>query len=284
MIVSGLFTYPVKSLRALSHTTIDVEARGLTGDRRWLITDAKGRFLTQREISTLAAIKVSETAQGIKLGFQSKTPINVLKPGGLERTDVKVWGDVVNAADAGDGVAAALSARLKRKVRLVYMDDNADRAADAVWAGPGQPVSFADGFPVLVTSTASLSALNRQIELEGDTSITMDRFRPNIIIENEAPWAEDAWMQVQIGEVILEAAKPCTRCIVTTTDQETGQISDCRQPLQALTALRRSADPRVKGVLFGWNMVVSRTGRITLKDKVRILKVRSETWPVAPVR
>ena len=138
----------------------------------------------------------------------------------------------------------------------------------AAWTDTPVPVSFADAFPVLVTTTASLAALNREIEGHGGQAVRMGQFRPNLVIDCNEAWAEDRWTKLQIGEVVLDLVKPCDRCVVTTTDQTTGEING-KEPLASLARIRRSTDPRIKGVLFGVNAVPRALGRIRIGDAVR---------------
>jgi len=154
-------------------------------------------------------------------------------------------------------------------VRLVYMDAVAHRPTNPEWA-EGHETSFSDGYPVLVTNTASLAAINEHIKQAGYSPVGMDRFRPNVVIDADTPWAEDEWNSLQIGEVTLDLVKPCTRCIVTTLDPLTGE----RRPepvLKVLKALRMSPDPRNKGVLFGVNAVVRQGGAIAVGARVQAL-------------
>jgi uncharacterized protein YcbX len=135
------------------------------------------------------------------------------------------------------------------------------------------PVSFADAFPVLVTNTGSLTALNQDIEGHGGAAVPMARFRPNVVIECDEPWAEDEWMQLRVGEVVFDLVKPSDRCIVTTTDQRTGARMG-KEPLASLARIHRSTDPRINGVIFGENAVPRELGVISVGDDVEILETR----------
>jgi hypothetical protein len=151
------------------------------------------------------------------------------------------------------------------------MDDDAVRLKASVWTPAPVPVSFADAFPVLVTTTGSLAALNRAIEEEGGAAVPMRRFRPNLVVDCDEPWAEDQWPAIRVGGAELALVKPSDRCIVTTTDQATGERRG-PQPLQALARIRRSTDPRINGVLFGVNAVPQRLGEIRLGAAVEVLR------------
>ena len=139
-------------------------------------------------------------------------------------------------------------------------------------------VSFADGYPILIATTASLEALNDYVKEQGEMALTMSRFRPNIVIDGAQPWAEDSWKQIKIGDVVIDCVKPCTRCIMTTLDPISGHsLGD--MSLKALTHLRRSSDKRIKGVLFGTNAIPLGTGCIKQGDEVEILETQTP-WPV----
>lgn len=269
MHIESLHIYPVKSMRAVDLTNAAVDIVGLRDDRRWLVVDADGQFLTQRGDPALATITATASPSGVRLSARRFGEAEVLHPSGETRQTVTIWGSEVDAAVADERANAFVSRVLGKKARLVFMDDEAKRLKESVWTDTPEPVSFADGYPVLVTTTGSLDALNLEIEARGGEAIGMARFRPNIVIDCDEPWAEDAWTQLQIGEVTLELVKPCDRCIVTTTDQVTGEIKG-KEPLASLTRIRRSTDPRIKGVLFGVNAVPRALGKIQVGDPVRV--------------
>jgi uncharacterized protein YcbX len=148
------------------------------------------------------------------------------------------------------------------------MDKDAERLSSEKYSEP-RPVSFADGYPILITNTASLKALNKHIVAAGADSVPMKRFRPNIVIDGDEAWSEDNWKQITIGDVKLDLVKPCTRCVVTTLDPVTG-VKQGKEPLRTLRARRLSKDPEIDGVLFGWNAVPRTLGRIGVGDKVSI--------------
>ncbi len=269
--------YPVKGGRGISRTRASVEARGLVGDRRWMVVDSNGRFLTQREMPALARLVGEETADGLTLEHDGSRHHAAIPDGGT-RLVVQVWKSTVDAASAGDDTGRYLSQCLGTPVHLVYMDEAATRTASAEWAGDDAPVSFADGFPVLIATRASLDDLNARMAVNGEPALSMERFRPNVVIEGTKAWEDDAWTRIRIGTVVFEINKPCVRCVVTTTDQETGdRPSD--EPLRTLATFRRSKDRRAAGVLFGWNAVPRTTGDIAVGDEVEVLETRP-IWPV----
>ncbi|EGE58885.1 UNVERIFIED_ORG: hypothetical protein GGI63_001964 [Rhizobium esperanzae] len=277
MRVSDLFIYPLKSARAIALPAADVDAYGLPGDRRAMITDAEGHFITQRELPNLARIEIRPEAGAFRLLMQGKPDISVPPPRPDIRMDVSVWKSAVSAAVADAESNRQLSEWLGREVRLVFFDGQARRTANAEWAGEGTPVSFTDGYQILVTTTGSLQALNDDLAAHGEGSVGMERFRPNIVIDTDEAWPEDRWAAIEIAGIRFDLVKPCSRCIMTTQDQLTGS-RDVDNPMPAMGRIRMSADRRVPGPLFGWNVTPRGTGRITIGDAVRIVEERPEGW------
>lgn len=279
MQVASLHIHPIKGVRAVDVERASVEFRGLEGDRRWLVVDANGRFITQRSHSRLVQIVAVPTLTGLRLSAAGAGEVAVERPSGADRLNVIVWRHEVNAALAGHAASAWLSGFLGEPLRLVYMDAAAERLQQGVWAPDALPVSFADAYPVLVTTTGSLAAVNAEIAKAGGAAITMRRFRPNVVVACDEAWAEDKWRRLRIGGVELELVKPCDRCVVTTKDQTTGE-STGREPIASLARLRRSADPRINGVLFGWNSVPRKLGTVAVGDAVEVLERRPEGFPL----
>lgn len=279
MQISSLVAYPIKGVQAVALQTANVEVRGLVGDRRWMIVDADDKFVTQREEPRLATIKAERSEDGLIVDLPGEMPVQVAKPDGSRRASVQIWRSVVDAALADEVVNERLSAFFGRAVRLVFMDERAKRFSSPDWAGDDAYVSFADGFPILLATTASLATLNDTIDDQGGAPVSMDRFRPNIVVEGASPWEEDSWAVVQIGDLVFDLVKPCTRCIVPTRDQKTGEARPDNQPTRALTKIRRSADERVRGVLFGWNVIAQTGGTIHVGDAVKVLEWR-KAWPI----
>ena len=270
MQIASLHIYPVKSMRAVDLTSAVVDTLGLEHDRRWLVVDPEGQFITQRNRPRMATMTVNATPSGIKLSADGFAETDISRPSGAQRQTVTIWGTEVDAVVADDDANAFVSRVMGTEARLVFMDDRARRLKDSVWTETPEPVSFADAFPVLVTTTGSLAALNREIESRGGTAIRMAQFRPNVVIDCDDAWAEDGWAQLQIGEVTLDLVKACDRCVVTTTDQTTGEIRG-KEPLASLARIRLSTDPRIKGVLFGVNAVPRALGQIKVGDPVRVV-------------
>ena len=227
--LGSIHIHPVKAGRAVALESARVEPMGLAGDRRFMLVDAAGDALTQRDLPKLARLEASLDADGLILVFdgpgEEAGERFVPTPEGDERLTVTVWASTVDAALADAATNAALSRWLATPVRLVRIDRPAARTANPAFAGEGASVSFADGYPILVVTAASLRALNRTIVNASDTAeaVPLSRFRPNLVIEGAEPWAEDGWRTIRIGDVVLDLVKPCDRCIVTTIDQATGR-------------------------------------------------------------
>ncbi len=271
MRVASLHIHPVKGMRALDLVSARVEARGVEHDRRWLAVDANGVFLTQRSHPHMATMKATLTQTGLALSADGFGAIEIATPSGAARRKIVVWDAEVDAAATTDEASAFLSDLIGEEAHLVHMDEKALRRKTSVWTPAPVPVSFADAFPVLVTTTGSLAALNADIEKHGGRPVPMARFRPNLVIDCDEAWAEDGWDRLQIGAVILDLVKPSDRCIVTTTDQRTGERMG-KEPLAALARIHRSTDPRINGVIFGENAVPRAYGDIGVGDPVLAVK------------
>jgi uncharacterized protein len=186
--------------------------------------------------------------------------------GGAEMLEVSVWAATVLAAAAGPEADAWFSAYLGRPVRLVYLDDPTRRPVNPEYGSAADVVSFADGFPLLLTSQGSLDELNRWLTEGGDQPVPMTRFRPNAVVAGAEPWAEDHWRRVRVGAVSFRVVKPCGRCVVTTTDQLTGERGT--QPLKMLGRRRRFGQQLV----FGQNLIPDAPGVIRAGDRVEVLE------------
>lgn len=270
--VSALHVYPVKALRGTSTGNAVVEPWGLAGDRRWMLVDAGTlKAVTQREQPRLAlAAAVRDGESGLRLSAPGQAPLRVDVPAPAALETVRLFGDKLELLPAGESADAWFSAYLGVPVRLVHLDEPAvRRPVDPEYALPGETVSLADGYPLLVTTTASLDALNTLIA-EGrhaaEGPLPMDRFRPNVVIDGTAPWAEDGWRRVRIGEVVFRVPKPCGRCVVTTTDQ--GTAARGKEPLHTLGRHRRIGS----SLLFGQNLIPERPGTLNVGDPLSVVE------------
>ncbi|MFJ8145816.1 MOSC domain-containing protein [Streptomyces sp. NPDC096048] len=270
--LQSIHVHPVKAFRSLALQEAVVEPWGLTGDRRWMLIDDGGKVVTQRQQPRLAlAAAELLPGGGVRLSAPGRDPLTVPVPRAVGTVVVQIFRDKVEALPAdGEAVHAWCSAFLGADVRLVYLDDPATRRpVDPRYALAGETVSFADGFPLLLAGTASLDALNSLIaegEHADEGPLPMNRFRPNVVVSGTDAWAEDGWSRVSVGEVDFRVAKPCGRCVVTTTDQGTAERG--REPLHSLGRHRR-----VDGKLvFGQNLIPVGRGTIRVGDPVRIVE------------
>ncbi|QHC22317.1 MOSC domain-containing protein [Streptomyces sp. GS7] len=269
-VLQSLHLYPVKSMAGSGPGEAVVEPWGLAGDRRWLVVDAERRLVTQRQHPALALARAEERPEGaLRLTAPGVPPLTVEVPAPVETIPVGVWKDEVEAVPAGAEAAEWLRAYLGVECRMVHLDaPEKRRPVDPEYGLPGDTVSFADGYPLLLTTTASLDALNSLVaqgDLPDEGPLPMNRFRPNVVVDHTAPWAEDDWRRVRIGEVVFDVAKPSARCVVTTTDQSTAERG--REPLRTLARHRRFGDRLV----FGQNLIPRGTGAIRIGDPFEIL-------------
>ena len=259
--VSGLFVYPVKSCSGVMVDDAVVGTTGFELDRRWVVAGEDGVFLSQRRHPRLALVKVRVGGMSLWLEAPDLPVIEVpleREPGPTVK--VTVWGDDCAALDEGKDAAEFFSLHLGSSARLLRLADDDVRPLSSSSAQPGDRISFADGFPFLLLSEASLEGLNRRLSLP----VPMDRFRPNIVVSGCPAHAEDRWRKVRIGDVDFRVVKPCARCVITTTNQETGDRS--AEPLRTLATYRREGHR----VLFGMNVVHEGGGSIALGDRVGV--------------
>ncbi len=266
MNLSEITIYPVKSLRGSSVAEARIERRGLEFDRRWLVVDAYGQFLTQREHPMMATVSTA-IANGRLVLRNGEKSIEVSEPSD-RRATVAVWNDVCQAAVCSDDVGDWLSDVLKVECRLVAMPESTHRPVDRDYAvRPDDHVSFADAFPFLLIGRASLDDLNRRLE----NPVPMDRFRPNLVIGGAEAFAEDGWKRIRVGEAEFEVVKPCSRCVMTTIDQRTGEKTGV-EPLRTLASYRTVERNGAQKILFGQNLISGSAGStVRVGDTVEIL-------------
>lgn len=264
MKISGLFRYPVKSMGGQALDRVACTPQGLAQDRRWMMVTPAGRFLTRRELPDMALVRAEpQDDGGVVLHHAAAPSLAVAVPAVAERRVVKVWSDSVTATPAGAAADAWLSARFGRPVHLVHMGADAMRPVDPAYGQEGDAVGFADGFPLLVTTQESLDALNAQLP----APLAMARFRPNLVLSGApAAFAEDGWTALRIGTLTLRLVKPCTRCVITTQDPETGHSED-REPLATLRKMGRLWQ---RQPIFGVNAIPVGAGELAVGDGVEV--------------
>jgi uncharacterized protein YcbX len=263
MVLSEISIYPVKSCAGLQLSSAALDRFGLEGDRRWLLVDTAGRFVSQRELARLALVQVVETDAGLLLTVAGDE-LQVSRPPTTAMTrPVSVWKDTVLAQDAGNTTAEWLSARLQITCRLVYMPDQSQRAVDPGYATAGETVSFADGFPLLLISQASLDDLNSRLS----SPVPMNRFRPNLVVAGCDAFAEDQWRRIRIAEQEFNVAKACARCVMPSIDQATAEKDS--EIVRVLASYRRGAD---RQTYFGQNLLYQHFGALTVGAEVTVLE------------
>ncbi|GAB4422965.1 MAG: MOSC domain-containing protein [Bacteroidia bacterium] len=246
--LSGLFIYPVKSLGGIAVPTAAVTDRGLRYDRRWMLVDADGVFLTQREHPVMAQFQPVIGAHTLHFYHKQTGAASPLCPlddpeGTLRR--VQVWDDVCTARQVLAEADAWFSEMLGRPCSLVYMPDASLRPVDPHYAAHGEVVSFSDGYPFLLIGQAALDHLNSRL----DVPVPMARFRPNLVFTGGEAHDEDRWAHFDLDGLRFFPVKPCGRCQVITTDQDTGARGD--EPLRTLATYRRQGHK----VIFGMNLL-----------------------------
>lgn len=276
MRLSAIYVYPIKSLGGISLQEATVEERGLHYDRRWMLTDPEGHFITQRQYPELALFRVNLQQDGLEVTHKSK-PLEPLSIGFEEHPDpgppgnpgqaklpaagrseelsVTVWHDTCRAREVSPAASDWFSEALQMPVRLVHMPDSTRRRVDTRYAHRGEIVGFADGYPFLLIGQASLDDLNSRLP----APLPMNRFRPNLVFKGGEAFCEDTFDAFTIGELAFRTAKPCARCVMTTIDQDSASRSP--EPLRTLSSYRRQGNK----ILFGQNLLHIPAGPATIK-------------------
>ncbi len=262
-ILSGLMIYPVKSLAGIELRQSEVDRFGLRHDRRWMVVDAAGKFLSQRKLPQMTLIRQTLSADGLTLSTEGKPDLHLpLTPREIDRIEVDVWHDHCHAIPSGSEADTWLSEALGQPCRLVYFPDGEERPVDPEYAESQDRTAFSDGFPLLLISEASLEDLNARLEQK----LPISRFRPNLIVSGCNAYAEDNWRQIRIGELDCRVVKPCSRCTITTVDPKTAQRGP--EPLKTLAGYRRQGNK----VFFGQNLLHNGPGFLEAGMRIKILE------------
>lgn len=262
--LAALHRYPVKSCAPRPQASALVERRGMQHDRRWMVVGADGHFITGRQYPRLTLLQAEIEGVRLQLRAEGLEPITVDPPRATDpRLLVTIWRNRVEAPLAADAANDWISAFMGRDCRLVHMDAAAVRPVDPQFARAGDEVSFADAYPLLLTSTASLQDLNMRLALP----VGMLRFRPNIVIEGGVAYEEDGWKRLRIGDLEFDVAKPCSRCVFTTVDPATGAFDPSGEPFKTLSQYRQAPG----GVMFGMNLIARGEGMLRLGDTLEVL-------------
>lgn len=262
--ISGLFIYPIKSLGGIEVESALLTDRGFQYDRRWMLIDSAGRFLTQREHPVMVLLQVALEQDGLQVYHKKNAAVSIRIPfeqqGG--ETTVTVWDDTMLASLVGSEFDNWFSQQLGMNCRLVFMPDYSHREVDPDYARNKELTSFSDAYPLLLIGQASLEDLNSRLE----DPVPMNRFRPNIVIEGWEPYEEDSIREFNIGDIQFEAVKPCARCVLTTINQDTAEQG--KDPLKTLAAYRSKKNK----VLFGQNLLYNGNGYLKKGMKVHFLR------------
>ena len=264
-ILSEIYIYPIKSAAGVSLKKASVVEKGLELDRKWMLVDDEGKFISQRTCHELSLINVEILSDGLAVKHKTRNLGELFIPFEADEEftiPVKIWNDECRAVLVGNAADCWFSKALGITCRLVFMHDNIIRPVDPQYSTGNETVGFADGFPFLLIGQSSLDNLNSKLEKH----VSIKRFRPNIVFKGGEPFAEDNWRKFKIGRVTFFPVKPCARCIVTTIDQDTGEIGN--EPLQTLSSFRKKNNK----VLFGQNLIHEGIGKIKVGDSLNILE------------
>jgi len=267
--LSEIYIYPVKSLGGIRLQTANITTRGLENDRRFMLVDENGRFLSQREHPQLAIFKTEIEAESLKItnkknGSTLKISLQYsLNHEITQSLNVQIWDDETSAIEISSEATNWFTEALGIPARLVYMPEESHRKTDAQYSLTGEEItSFSDGYPILIIGQSSLNDLNNRLE----NPVNINRFRPNFVFTDGEPFEEDAWHEFTVGNVRFFGVKPCARCIMTTIDQETGEKKG-KEPLLTLNKYRKAGNK----ILFGQNVLISQLGTVSVGDDVTIL-------------
>lgn len=263
MWLAEIWSYPIKSCAGVSLSRATVGNRGIDYDRHWMLVDAEGRFVSQRQLPRMVLIRPEFMGAQLRVTApgQSALDIPCVQPAG-RTLSVRVWRDDCAAAAVSADADAWFSSFLGTAVRLVFMPAGRRRRVDPVYARSEDEVGFADGFPFLLIGRSSLADLASRMGAE----LSLRRFRPNLVVEGTAPYAEDRWRRIGIGALKFRVAKACSRCVITTVNPRTAERD--LDTLAALAAYRR----RDNRVFFGQNLIHDGGGELAVGDSLRLLE------------
>jgi uncharacterized protein YcbX len=272
MQISEINVYPIKSLGGVSLSNSIVKKRGLEFDRRWMLIDENGKFLTQREFPKMATISVEILANDLRVWHASGEQIIRFEPLVKETVSVKIWQSRCRANVYESNVNEYFSHVLEMNCRLVLMPPETTRKINYFYAvHKDDVVSFADAYPFLLIGENSLQDLNKKLE----KPVPMNRFRPNFVVSGSDAFAEDNWKQIKIGAVVFHVVKPCARCVLTTIDQTNGEKQGV-EPLKTLASYRIPKRSIKKKILFGQNLIAENVGAvIRVGDKVEVIEAKN---------
>ncbi|MDB5213360.1 MAG: Flavodoxin reductase [Myxococcaceae bacterium] len=245
MRLAELHVYPLKGARGIALEQAEMLPGGLRHDRRFMLLDARGEFVTQRKHPRMALVTTALDDARLAISTPGAGTFELALALEGPRRIVRIWDDDVEAVEIGGAVAEALSDHLGERCALVAMPDDVVRPVEAPYGAPGDRVGFADAYPVLLATRASLAELNARLS----EPVPMNRFRPNLVIEGGDAFEEEAYGRVRIGPLTFRMPKRCSRCAVTVVDQDTAIAG--KEPLRTL-AKYRTVD---NNVYFAQNLI-----------------------------
>lgn len=262
--ISALYYYPIKSCGGFRATQLETTDRGFLHDREFMLVDGDGLFLTQREYPRMALVEPRVTDDTLILKAPNMPELSIHPQQYGPAKEVIVWRSNCQAVDQGGAVAEWFSQYLETDCYLVRMAEGHIRQVNQAYAQrPNDQVSFADGYPFLLISEASLADLNSRLT----EPLPMNRFRPNIVITDCAAYAEDNWQQIRLGSMQFDVVKACARCAITTINQQTAEKG--KEPLKTLAGYRRVEGG---GVIFGQNLLHQANGILQIGDELEIIR------------
>jgi len=266
--VSSLHIYPVKSTAGISLPHSKVEELGLTFDRRFIVSDLSGQFITARTEPTLCLVKTNLIDHRLEISAPNMPTLTLsYEEFTKQYQKVTVWGDEVSGQLCSNSANAWFSEYLQRPCKLLFFGQDSHRERKPN-TDNARKVAFADGYPLLLISQSSLDDLNSRLGDNQQQAVSMTQFRPNIVVDNCLPFAEDTWLRIRIGEVEFKVSKPCERCIFTTVNPQSGDKHLQQEPLRTLKSFRRNHNGEV---LFGQNLIPLNSGKISQGDKLTII-------------
>ncbi|PWI32311.1 (2Fe-2S)-binding protein [Vibrio albus] len=262
--LSQINLFPVKSIAGISLSSAWVEKQGLVFDRRFMLALHDGSMVTARKHPKMVKVSATLTAMGMVLSYEDQQPLKLnYADFDMKEADATVWKDAFMAYTTTEEANVWFSGILEQPVQLLFCGEQSNRVREKI----GHNVSFADGYPLLVISEASLDELNRR----SSENHMMAQFRPNLVVSGDEPFIEDGWKRIRIGEVEFEIVKPCERCILTTVDTEKGTFRVSKEPLKTLLTFRANEQG---GTFFGQNMVAKNEGVIRAGDVIEVLETQ----------
>ena len=271
MKLGGLNIYPLKSGAPIALEHASLVDTGLLHDRRFMLVDGQGDFVTLRGYPKLVTVGAEISSDHVVFtvaGERLEVPLESagedfreqrsVASGEQQVVPVQIWGDYVDAVQVSAAADSLFSKFLGKRVRLMRFDRPERRQVDPGYAEPGDSVHFADGFPLLVCGTASLAALSEWLGAD----VSMSRFRPNVVVETDVPFIEDAWQTIRVGDIPMDIVKPCARCVGVNADPDSGRVT--KEPLATLAKFR-TQDQKV---MFGQNAIHRAMGVLRVGDPV----------------